>query len=123
MAPTIRKGSTPLATASGSGASGGSWERSSSQAKNLRNGRRPRVTQHVDVAVVLRQTFRERFPLVAARAAAIHAQPSFGRIVLRVTLDRDDVDGIRLVRVNVDREPEVRRQVPADLPPRFTGVV
>ena len=40
MAPTIRKGSAPDATASGSGASGGSWDRSSSQAKNRTNGRR-----------------------------------------------------------------------------------
>src|SRR5437016_6287113 len=33
-----------------------------------------RVTQHVDVAFLLRQTFRQRFPFVAARATAIHAQ-------------------------------------------------
>ena len=33
MAPTTKKGSTPLTTASGSGESGGSCERSSSQAK------------------------------------------------------------------------------------------
>ena len=40
MAPTTRKGSAPDATASGSGASGGSWDRSCSQAKNRKNGRR-----------------------------------------------------------------------------------
>ena len=40
MAPTTRKGSAPVATASGSGASGGSWDRSCSQAKNRKNGRR-----------------------------------------------------------------------------------
>ena len=44
MAPTIRNGSAPDATASGSGASGGSWDRSSSQAKNRTNGRRCCVT-------------------------------------------------------------------------------
>jgi hypothetical protein len=44
IAPTISNGSSPAATASGSGESGGSWERSSSQAKNLTNGRRFRVT-------------------------------------------------------------------------------
>src|SRR5436309_15671160 len=44
MAPTTRKGSAPVATASGSGASGGSWDRSRSQAKNLTNGRRCCVT-------------------------------------------------------------------------------
>src|SRR5437867_1966511 len=44
MAPTIRKGSAPDATPSGSGASGGSWDRSCSQAKNRKNGRRCPVT-------------------------------------------------------------------------------
>src|SRR6516164_6916772 len=34
MAPTTRKGSAPDATSSGSGASGGSWDRCCSQAKN-----------------------------------------------------------------------------------------
>jgi len=42
--PMTINGSTPDATASGSGASGGSCERSSSQAKNLRNARRCNVT-------------------------------------------------------------------------------
>jgi len=40
MAPTTRKGSAPDATASGSGASGDSFDRSSWQAKNLMYGRR-----------------------------------------------------------------------------------
>src|SRR2546426_6952421 len=44
IAPTTRKGSVPDATASGSGASGGSWVRSRSHAKNRRNGRRCAVT-------------------------------------------------------------------------------
>jgi hypothetical protein len=39
MAPTIWYGSVPVATASGSGVSGGSWDRSFSQAKNLKKGR------------------------------------------------------------------------------------
>ena len=34
---------------------------------------RHRITQHVDVAVVLRQTLGERLPLVSARPAAVHA--------------------------------------------------
>ena len=44
MAPTTSRGSAPIATASGSGASGGSWDRSCSQAKNLTNARRSCVT-------------------------------------------------------------------------------
>src|SRR5439155_15684004 len=47
----------------------------------------------------------ESLPLVPARPAAVHAQLSLGRIVLRVALDGDDIDGVRLVRVNVDHEP------------------
>src|SRR5947207_2664695 len=158
MAPTIRKGSAPVATASGSAASGGSWDRSSWQAKNLTNDRevaddgspavsgigrrvhlpaggaeihaariervdRHRIAQYVHVAVALRQAVRERLPLVSARAAAVHAQLSLGWIVLGVALDGDDVDGLRLVRVHVDREPEVARQIPAHLLPRYAGVV
>src|SRR6266571_4688648 len=42
--PMTRKGSAPEATASGRGASGGSWVRSRSHAKNRRNGRRCSVT-------------------------------------------------------------------------------
>ena len=39
-APMTKKVSEPVATASGSGASGDSWDRSCSQAKNRTNGRR-----------------------------------------------------------------------------------
>lgn len=44
IAPTIRNGSAPVVTLSGSGASGDSWERSSSQAKKRTNGRRWHVS-------------------------------------------------------------------------------
>ena len=44
IAPMTTNGSLPAATASGSGASGGSCDRSSSQAKNRKNGRRCCVT-------------------------------------------------------------------------------
>ena len=40
IAPTIRYGSVPAVTGSGSGASGGSWDRSCWQAKNRTNARR-----------------------------------------------------------------------------------
>ncbi len=84
---------------------------------------RHRIAQHVYVAVVLRQTLRERFPLVSSRAATVHAQFSLGWKVLRVALDRDHIDGLRLVRVHVDHEPEVGGQVAADLVPRIAGVI
>ena len=63
---------------------------------------RHRVAQHVDVAVGLGQALCERLPLVAARPAAIDLQLAVKRIVLRIALDRDDVNGFRLMRVNVD---------------------
>src|SRR5881396_3317995 len=44
IAPTIRKGSAPVTTASGNLVSGGSRDRSSLQAKNLTNGLRRSVT-------------------------------------------------------------------------------
>src|SRR4029077_21190284 len=43
-APTTRKGSVPLVTASGRGASGRVRDRSRAHAKNRTNGRRSRVT-------------------------------------------------------------------------------
>src|SRR5262245_32100947 len=42
--------------------------------------------------------------------------------MLRVALNRDDVDGVRLVRVDIDHETEIRRQIPADLFPGIAGV-
>ena len=72
-----------------------------------------RVAQHVDVTIALRQTVRERLPFVAAGPAAIDAQFSVGRKMLGVALDRDDVDRLRLVGVDVDREAEIGRQIAA----------
>ena len=43
--------------------------------------------------------------------------------MLRIALDRHDVDRFRLVRVHVDRKAEVGGQVAADLVPRLAGVV
>ena len=43
--------------------------------------------------------------------------------MLGVALDGDDVDGLRLVRVDIDREAEVGGQVAADLLPGLAGVV
>ena len=77
-----------------------------------------RVAQHVDVAVLLRQALGERLPLAAAGAAAVDAQLALRRDVAGVAGDRHDVDRLRLVRVHVDREAEVGRQVAADLVPR-----
>ena len=53
------------------------------------------VAQHVHVAVALRQAVGERLPVVAAGAAAVDAQLSFGRIVLGIALDRHDIDRSR----------------------------
>ena len=55
--------------------------------------------------------------------AAIDAQLGLGRIMLGVALDRDDVDGVRFVCVDFDRESEIGRQVAADLVPVFAGIV
>src|SRR5688500_20049438 len=63
-----------------------------------------RSAQHVDEAVLLGQAVRERLPLVAPGLAAVDAQLAVRREVLRVALDRHDVDRLRLVRVDVDRE-------------------
>src|SRR6267378_5084038 len=64
------------------------------------------IAQHVDVAVALRQAFGQRLPLVSAGAAAEYAQLAIWNKVFRIALDGDDVNGFRLVRVNVDYKPE-----------------
>src|SRR5207245_9928382 len=64
-----------------------------------------------------------RVRLVAAGAAAIHAQFSVERQVFRVALDRHDVDGLGLVGVHVDHEPEVGGQVATHLTPRVAAIV
>ena len=43
--------------------------------------------------------------------------------MVRVAVDGDDVDGLRLVGMHVDGEAEVGRQVAADLAPGLAGVV
>jgi hypothetical protein len=78
---------------------------------------RHRVPQDVDVAVLLRQPVGQRLPLVAAGAAAVDAEPAVRGVVHLVAGDRDDVDGVGIVGMHVDREAEVGRQVAADLTP------
>src|SRR6266566_4409968 len=43
--------------------------------------------------------------------------------MLRVAFDRDDVNGVRLMRMNVDREAEIAWQVAADFAPGVAGVI
>src|SRR5439155_15018723 len=40
-----------------------------------------------------------------------------------IALDGNNINRVRFVRVNVDHEPEVGRQVPADFFPVVTGIV
>ena len=84
---------------------------------------RHRVAQHIHIAIALRQAFGQRLPLVAAAAAAIHAQLPIRRIMSPIALDRDDVNRLRLVRVNVDHEAEIGGQIAADLAPGVAGII
>src|ERR1700730_15731522 len=81
------------------------------------------IAQDVDVAAGLWQAVRKRSPLIDTGPAAVDAQLAVGRNVLGVAFDRDDVDRLGLVRVDVDRESEVRREVPTDFAPRVARVV
>ena len=71
----------------------------------------------------MRQTSGQSLPFVAARPAAVDAQLAIVDEMLRVTLDRNNVNGLRLVRVDVDHESEVGREIAADLLPRLARVV
>src|SRR5258708_4800683 len=81
------------------------------------------IAQYIDVAILLRQSFRQRLPLVSTGPAAIHPQFSVRREMLGIALDGDDVNGFRFMRVNVNRKTEVRRQIAADVSPHISGVV
>ena len=65
------------------------------------------IAQDVDVAIFLRKAFRQFFPFVAAGAAAINAQFTVRRVMLGIALDRNDIDRFRIVRVHIDRKPEI----------------
>src|SRR6185295_19792770 len=65
------------------------------------------IAQYVDVAVALWKPLSQRLPLVTAGAAPVHAELALRRIVFRVAFDRNDENGLRLVRVHVDGESEV----------------
>ena len=43
--------------------------------------------------------------------------------MFRVALDRDNIDRLRLVRVNIDHKSEIRRQIPADFLPVIAGII
>ena len=75
------------------------------------------VAEDVHVAILLRQTFGERFPFVAAGATAPHLELAVDRKMFGIALDWDDVDGFRFVGVYVDREAEIGGQIAADLIP------
>jgi len=81
------------------------------------------IAEDVDVAVFLRETLGEFFPFVAAGAAAVNPEFAVGNKMLAVALDRDDVDGVRLVSVDVDDEAEVGGKIAADFLPGVAGVV
>src|SRR4030042_3373705 len=65
----------------------------------------------------------QSFPLISTSPASVDAQFTLGRIVLRVTFDRHDVDGFRFMRVHCDGKPKIRRQVTTDFVPAIACVI
>src|SRR5207248_8396005 len=73
--------------------------------------------------IALRQAIAERLPFIPAGAAAVDAQLAVKRKVFAIALDGDDVDRLRLMRVNVDHESKVSGQIPAHFVPGIAAVV
>ena len=94
IAPTTRKGSRPVATASGSGVSGGSWDRSCSQAKYL----------------------HERSALVRDVVPNRATEDGIGRLerVEHRALRHFAVDADRDLAVHLRERPQVRRKDHSD---------
>ncbi len=88
MAPIIRYGSLPRTTASGNAASGGSWDRSSSQAKNRMNGPPPAAVLIADRAAQHRVPGLERVEHRTLRDLA-------GEIELDLALDAGESAQVR----------------------------
>ena len=63
----------------------------------MRCGGQHGVAEHVDVAIVLRESVGERLPFVPAGAAAKDAKLAVGREMFGIALDRHDVDRFRLM--------------------------
>src|SRR5699024_6679038 len=81
------------------------------------------VTQHVDVAVFLRQPLCQGFPLVPAGTAAVDPQSAFRREVVLVAGDRYDIHGLGFVSMDGDRESEVAGEIATDFVPGSAGIV
>src|SRR5690606_32004490 len=84
---------------------------------------RHRIAQHVDIAIALRQTYRQRVPFVASVAASIVPQLTIGRIMFGVAFYGDDVYRFRYVGMYIDDKSKVGGKVAADLAPGFTGII
>src|SRR5262249_36962404 len=70
---------------------------------------RHRIPQHIYIAVGLRKTLRKRLPIIAASPAPGYRQLAVKREMLRIALDGNYVNRLRLVCVNVDHKAEVGR--------------
>jgi hypothetical protein len=65
------------------------------------------IPQHVDIAVLLRQAPGQCLPFLSAGPAPVHAQLPVGWVVLRIALDGNNIDGVRLMGVYFNGKPEV----------------
>ena len=81
------------------------------------------IAQYIDITIALRQAIRQCFPLVSACAASIYSQLSLGWKMLRIAFDRENIDGLWLVRVDIDHEAKVGWQVATDLLPRLACIL
>src|SRR5262245_39298580 len=61
--------------------------------------------------------------MVATRPAAIDAQSTAGRVMLRIALNWYDINRFGLMRMNVDRKSKIARQISADLMPGTARVI
>src|SRR5262245_18140091 len=75
------------------------------------------------MTIFLRQALGDRLPFVAASTTPINAQLAVVHVMLRVTLDWDNVNGVRLVCVDIDHESKIRGQVATDLGPLVARVI
>src|SRR4051812_1030896 len=81
------------------------------------------LAQAPEVRVLLRQPLPHVLPARAAVARAPDGRLAVVHDAAVAAVDRDDVEGLAVVRVRRRREPEVTRQPFGDLVPRLAGIV
>src|SRR5258708_20317258 len=81
------------------------------------------VGQHGLQSVLLRKPPGEALPRFTAVACAVHAQLALRSAAILVGFHRNDISGIRVMRMDDDRKSKIRRHAVGDALPGVAAVI